>query len=348
MPTTSPLPPDAAYRGTAFVGETDSSKGLSLGRRARDMRRRFYGLGLRCCFWALPKLPLWSLSLLTRATAAPLMRRRYWRRAEQQLVKVYGDELSAEERKRILIEVFDSMRAILFECIGVIGRGPDSYLRRIDDTEVKARIEALERQSPKGWIGVSGHLGNWILLASWASSLPGRGKCHAMAKRQPNPHLNAILEDVHDSLHLEAIYSDGPPVALVAKVIKELRSGTRLGIVPDQDTPRLPGVFIDFLGHQAYTATGPAQLALAANVPLLPIALVRKGAGFKVIGGVPIYPDRTRPRSEEILRLTRAWSERLEQMIQEHPGQWIWIHRRWRTTPAKLAAKGREQLATEP
>ena len=345
MPTTPIPPPDAVYRGQSFRSSEASATGAPPGRRLRDARRRIYGWGFRLGFWAMPKLPIWFLSLLAKTIAMPFVKRMYWRQAEQHLIKVYGEQLSPDERKRILIEVFDSMRSIAFECLGVIREGTEAYLRRVDDADVRARVLAVEQQSPKGWIGVTGHLGNWILAASWASSLPGRGKCHAMAKPQPNVHLNVILERVHEHLHLEPIYSDGPPVAVVARVIRELRSGTRLGITPDQDTPRLPGVFIDFLGHRAYTATGPAQLALAAGVPLLPMALVRKGDGFEMIGGEPIYPDRSRPRREEILRLTRAWSEKLEEMIRQHPGQWLWIHRRWKTTPEKLAARGRKQLS---
>ena len=332
-------PSDVKYRGQTQAPKALDSQ-VGLGRRLRGARRVVVGWLLRCGYWVLPKLPLWSLSMIVRMTAVPLSRRMYWRRSEQNLIKVYGERLTADERKKVLTEVFNSLGAMLLECVGVITKGLDSYLARVDDTDARARIEALERESPRGWIGVSGHIGNWILLGSWASSLPGRGLCQAIAKRQPNPHLNAILEDGLARLQLQPVYSDGPPVELVAKMLRELRTGTRLGIAPDQDTPRVPGVFIDFLGHRAYTPSGPAQLALAANVPLLPIVLVRAGKGFKIIAGDPIHPDRTRPRQEELVRLTEAWSQWLEEVIHEHKGQWFWFHRRWRTTPEKLAARG--------
>lgn len=343
--TTASIPDaDATYPGQAAPETERPTERPALGRRIRAARRWLYGSLFGFGFWALPKMPFWLISLITNTTAAPITRRMYRRGAENNLIKVYGDKLSAEARERMLTEVFDSMRSLLLELLGVAGKGPKSYLSRIDDTNAKARVAELEKQSPKGWIGITGHLGNWILLASWASSLPGRGNCQAMAKRNPNPRLNATLEQLHDRLDLEAIYSDAPPIELAGKVMKQLRSGARLGIVPDQDTPRLPGVFVDFLGHRAYTATGPASLALAANVPLLPMALVRVGDGFEVIGGEPIYPDRSRPRKEEIVRLTKAWSHKLEEMILQYPAQWSWIHRRWKTTPEKLVSRGRLPL----
>ena len=96
-----------------------------------------------------------------------------------------------------------------------------------------------------------------------------------------------------------------------------------------------------------HTPTGPAQLALTVDVPILPLALVRTedGERFEVIHGEPIFPDqsRTHSRQEETLRLTKAWSAAMETMIHAHKDQWAWFHKRWKTTPEKLAALGREQ-----
>lgn len=44
---------------------------------------------------------------------------------------------------------------------------------------------------------------------------------------------------------------------------------------------------------------------------------------------------------EENARLTRARSDQIEALIQQHPEQWMWIHDRWSTTPADLVARRR-------
>ena len=76
-----------------------------------------------------------------------------------------------------------------------------------------------------------------MLLATWAGSLPGnRGKCHAIAKRQPNPHLSAILDDAQNRMGFTPIYNDGTPVQVVGECLKLLKRGARLGIAPDQDS----------------------------------------------------------------------------------------------------------------
>jgi KDO2-lipid IV(A) lauroyltransferase len=304
-------------------------------RRIRNVRRRIYGWVFRCCYWTLPKLPPWFTSMLARTIVVPVTRLMFWHTAEQNLIKVYGNELGADERRQILIGVFRSLGSLLVEITGMIARRHDFYRNRIEDVAARRRLLELEKRTAKGWIGVGGHLGNWELLAAWLSWLPGRDRVYAMAKRLPNPHLNRIVAAARQRLGVHTLYRDDPPT----KFVRLLRAGERMGAVSDQDVPSLPGIFIDFLGHRAYTPTGPARLALAADVPLVPMALVRKGDGFRVIVAEPIFPDRSRPKDEEVLRLTTAWSRQLEDMIHEHKDQWAWFHQRWKTTPEQLAGR---------
>jgi len=276
----------------------------------------------------------------------PISRLLHRRTAEANLVKVYGDELSAAERDRILAGMFRGLPEFLVECIGAINQGTDYLRGRVEDTSVKKLVMDLEARSERGWIGVSPHLGNWVLLASWASTIPGdRGLCRAIAKRQPNPHLSAILDHAQNRMGFVSVYSDGSPVQVVGQCLKLLKGGGRLGVAADQDMSKVPGVFIEFLGHRAYTPTGPAMLALTADVPILPLALIRKGDGkqLEVIHGDLIFPDqsRTHSRQEETLRLTKAWSAAMETMIHAHKDQWAWFHKRWKTTPESLAARAR-------
>jgi len=300
-------------------------------RRIRNARRRIYGWLFRCCYWTLPRLPNRVISMLARTVVMPVGRLMFWRLAEQNLHKVYGEGLSAAERRRILSGVFRSLGSLFVEVCGLMTKGHEYYLGRTEDSAARRRLLQLEESG--GWIGVSGHIGNWELLAAWLSWLPGRDRVYAIAKRVPNPHLNRIVEDARRRVGVHTLYREDPPT----RFLRLLREGERMGAIPDQDVPSLPGIFIDFLGHPAYTPTGPARLALAANVPLVPMAFLRKGGGFEVIVTEPIYPDRSRPKDEEILRLTQAWNRRLEEMIHEHRDQWAWFHARWKTTPERLA-----------
>lgn len=89
--------------------------------------------------------------------------------------------------------------------------------------------------------------------------------------------------------------------------------------------PKLP-----FLSHPARTAVTAAQLALDRKALLVPCYGVRRpdGMHFDLIFEEPVPPSTP---EEMTLRLNQS----LEARIIEHPGQWLWVHRRWKSGPAK-------------
>ena len=116
-------------------------------------------------------------------------------------------------------------------------------------------------------------------------------------------------------------------------MIRHLQKNQSLGIVPDQDVRRIGGIFVDFFGQPAYTPVGPALLALASGAPILMVRDIRKGQHHLLTFDPPFYADRRAPREEEVRRLVTRYTKRLEEFIREHPDQWVWFHRRWRTQP---------------
>jgi lauroyl/myristoyl acyltransferase len=71
-----------------------------------------------------------------------------------------------------------------------------------------------------------------------------------------------------------------------------------------------------------------------ANVPILPIAMVRKDASHhKVFLCDPIYPDLDAETADDAVRITQAVWDLFEKRIREMPEQWFWHNRRWILTP---------------
>ena len=74
------------------------------------------------------------------------------------------------------------------------------------------------------------------------------------------------------------------------------------------------------------------ELELQAGSALQRLGLIGALPGrhrVKILPALAPPPDR---KPETILRATQEYTRIIEQMIREHPDQWIWIHRRWRTT----------------
>lgn len=275
---------------------------------------------------------------ILRWTVEPVFARSARRACLDNLRAVLGAERSDDELRRIARAVPGHFVDYACESIGLGRHGAAFFSGRIDDRDAAARIAALERDCPRGFVGVTGHIGNWEILATWVDRTSARGLGGVIGKRLPNPWLDALVVDNRRRSGLVTLYRDDPPT----RALRELRAGRALGVVPDQDIKTVSGVFVDFFGRPAYTPLGPARLALAADAPIMVGVCVRDGDRFAVHFADPIVPRKDRPKGEEVLRLTREWSLRLEQFIRCHPEQWAWFHARWKTTPERLADDGRE------
>jgi KDO2-lipid IV(A) lauroyltransferase len=115
-------------------------------------------------------------------------------------------------------------------------------------------------------------------------------------------------------------------------MLKILKHGGILGIVPDQDVDSVDGVFVDFFGKEAYTPTAPVKLAMAAKTQIVPIFVVRKKDNtHKLVVEKPIDVLRGDEKEEDIRRYTQAWTSLLEKYVRKYPQQWVWVHKRWKT-----------------
>ena len=99
---------------------------------------------------------------------------------------------------------------------------------------------------------------------------------------------------------------------------------------------RLPGIFVPFMGRDAYTITSPVEIARAAKASLRAYYMARVRGGYRALMSDPIDPGRKGDGPEALRRATLAWTRFLEQCIRRYPWQWMWMHRRWRTRPEDL------------
>ena len=85
-----------------------------------------------------------------------------------------------------------------------------------------------------------------------------------------------------------------------------------------------------FLGKEANVPAGMAVFAYQANVPIIFGFITRLGwSRHQLRIFDPIWPDRTKPKQDEWLRLTLEVFSRIETAIREQPEQWFWYNKRW-------------------
>jgi KDO2-lipid IV(A) lauroyltransferase len=208
-------------------------------------------------------------------------------------------------------------------------------LRR-EEFEAFRRIEREER----GAVLVSGHFGNWELLVLGIRRM-GLA-VHAMAADQANRAVDAYVK--------EARARAGVPTLSARRGVRAaydaLRAGGYVATLMDQDARRR-GIFVEFLGAPASTHTGVVAMAMRAGRPLMPGVLVDLGGGrsYRLVRGEIWRPDPALPEDANLRAAATHFHRFLEAQVREHPGNYLWAHRRWKTRPPEGAGAAAEPAA---
>jgi KDO2-lipid IV(A) lauroyltransferase len=193
----------------------------------------------------------------------------------------------------------------------------------------------------RGVIAITGHIGNWELLAAgWAL----RGyPVWVVARQVYDPRLDRILNDIRENAGVRGISRDSD----IRQMIRVLRRGELLGVLMDQDT-RVRGAFVPFFGRPAHTPVGPVLLAMKTKASIVPMAIHRQRDDTHLITVRPnIKMQYTGNKEKDIRQNTWACTRILEQFIRQDPAQWVWMHDRWRKRPGKGAGQLRKEKFSE-
>jgi KDO2-lipid IV(A) lauroyltransferase len=118
------------------------------------------------------------------------------------------------------------------------------------------------------------------------------------------------------------------------EVVEVLDRGGAVGFIADQNAGS-KGIFVDFFGRKASTYKSIGLLAMQYNVPVV-IGYARRLDGrFKFSLGVQdvIYPADWQDQDDPLRYITQRYTSGIEQSVRADPGQYLWIHRRWKTRP---------------
>ena len=242
------------------------------------------------------------------------------RTAMRNLELAYPDK-SAAERRAIVDEVYLSIARLIW----VFARFPQINGQNISKW---IRYEGLEhyqeaKKTGRGILFATAHFGNWELSA-FAHALMTE-PMHIMIRPLDNPGIDRLVEDRRrlSGNHL-IVKWDG-----ARAVLRALHQNEAVGVLIDQNTSLQEGVFVDFFGTPACANTAFAKIAARTGAAVIPGFAVWSEVEKKYI--LKFHPPLE--ISGDAAEDTRRLHAVLEQVIREHPGQWLWIHRRWKTRP---------------
>jgi Kdo2-lipid IVA lauroyltransferase/acyltransferase len=204
--------------------------------------------------------------------------------------------------------------------------------RPLDETLRRIRIDGLEhvRAAMDGHgraLLLTAHLGNWELLPV-ACRLTGY-RLSVVLRPLDAPGLDRLATRLRERSEVELIDKR----AALRPVLRALAGGAMVGILLDQNAARREGVFVPFFGRAASTSRSIAVLALRTGTPIVPAFIRREAAGgHRVVVG-PALAVPLEKSDIAVGTLTARCTEVIEAAIRETPGQWLWMHDRWRTRP---------------
>jgi KDO2-lipid IV(A) lauroyltransferase len=197
--------------------------------------------------------------------------------------------------------------------------------------------ELVQRQldSGKGIVFLTPHLGCFELTAQQVSL---RQELTVMYRPPRKSALKPLVEGARarQNMHLAPANLSG-----VRMLVKALKGGQPVGVLPDQVPQEGEGVWAPFFGREAYTMTLPAKLAQLGRADILLTYAERlpHGRGY-VIRFVPFEGELSGTPAEQAASINRA----MEQLIARCPSQYFWSYNRYKR-PQGVAAPDAEAVA---
>lgn len=193
--------------------------------------------------------------------------------------------------------------------------------------EVSRTIELLLDEH-RGVIMLTGHYGNWEILG-YVLALLGFDTV-SVARPLDNPYINDWLLGVRERLGQKIVDKKGATV----DVSNALDNHGAVGFIADQNAgPK--GMFVPFFGRLASTYKSIGLLAMQYRVPVV-VGYARRVEGkfqFHVGASDVIYPEDWESQDDPLRYITERYTRGIETFVSEDPGQYLWVHRRWKTRP---------------
>lgn len=243
------------------------------------------------------------------------------RRARRRVARAMPD-LSPAELDRIIADMWDNLGRVAFEYAHL-----DTFAR--PDQRHRIELVGVEKlhahaDAGKGAMLLSGHFGNWELLPL-GMRLEGfeGGTIYRPAN---NPYVNEWMIAMRQRLIGGTQLPKGRKGA--RDLLRLLHEHKFIAMLIDQKMNE--GIELTLFGIPSMTTAAPAALAVRSGVALFPVCIKRlQGAYFRVTVYDRIELQADAEPATEILRVSQALNDFLEDRIRERPENWFWLHNRW-------------------
>jgi KDO2-lipid IV(A) lauroyltransferase len=277
------------------------------------------GLGMLWCLSGLP----YAWQLRTGRLFGRLSRRFAPRRehiADVNLSLCFP-ELAPAARAQLVTEVFESLGIGLLE-MALSWWAPDRKLQQIATLEGLEHLQAALARG-KGVILLSGH---FTTLEIGGRLLSLHVPFHVMYREHKNAAFEAVMTAARTRHYKRAI-----PRGDMRGMLQSLRENMPVWYAPDQDHGSGNSLFAPFFGVPAASITATSRLARISGAAVVPFFQTRlpDARGYRLT----LYPALDNFPGESIEQDTLRINAVIEAQVREQPGQYLWVHRRFKTRP---------------
>ena len=177
----------------------------------------------------------------------------------------------------------------------------------------------------KGVILTAPHLGAWEMVGLYGSH---HWPMTSLYRPPRQAYLGQLMRASRERAGATLVPTDASGVRALYKA---LGRGELIGILPDQDPDRDSGVFAPFFGVQANTMTLLSRLAgkTGATVVMAYAERLPKGQGYHLH-----FQSTNASLSEgDTIQKATALNQAIERCVLQHPAQYLWVYKRFKTRP---------------
>ncbi|MFN5046773.1 lysophospholipid acyltransferase family protein [Roseateles sp.] len=178
----------------------------------------------------------------------------------------------------------------------------------------------------RGMVLLTPHLGCFEVTArAFAERFGRRMPITVLFRPARKAWMRALMEGAREREHLATAPAN---LAGVRQMLRALRQGQAIGLLPDQVPPEGLGVWAPFFGRPAYTMTLAAKLAVQSGAPLMLLwgERLAQGRGYVIhVQAGPVIPLEASPEQAATLI-----NQAMEGLIRQAPQQYLWGYHRYK------------------
>ena len=244
------------------------------------------------------------------------------------------------ECRVILRRTFSYLGRHVIEFLNFDAMSADEILE-IVEIEGGEYVEQAMAQG-RGVMYFAGHFGAWELQIMMHAFRFER--IVMVARTLDNPLLDRLIKRIRTRVGTTVL----PRQGAVRGLLRALQGGGSVGLMVDQHIQDRSAVQVDYFGRPAWTTSTIASLALHTGAPIIPVfAFPLPDGRYRMVYESPVAVPSA-DDDDPIQTYTQRCTDRLEVRVRRDPHLWLWMHRRWRTTPIQDSQQMDRSSETRP